>query len=84
LRSYFAAFGYEFYYHDCHLGTDGYTNMHDLEDICLGTLEQATSSACLNAENGILFIVSVQFVLLEPSGKVTKTFSEGKLNRGWI
>ncbi len=59
LRSYFAAFGYELYYHDCHLATGGYTKDHDLEEICLSTLKQSTEVALLNTENGIVFIVSV-------------------------
>jgi hypothetical protein len=63
LRSYFAAFGYELYYHDCHLSTDGYSNTHDLEEMCLNSIENILNIAANNPENGILFMVTKSKIL---------------------
>ena len=56
LRTIFLTHGYELYYHDCHLGTNGVSDNQNLESLCLGLLNDSIEKS--SPQHGIKFIVS--------------------------
>lgn len=61
LRNFFAVYGYELYYHDCHLETDAISDNHNLEAICLEILNRTIQQN--RNENGINYIVCMKYAL---------------------
>jgi hypothetical protein len=57
IRSIFASRGYELYYHDCHLGTSGITDDHNIERICINTLNTSIEKWNMISQDGIRFMV---------------------------